>query len=399
MITATLEPISAAFMAFFLLGEVLGPSRWRGGSWSSPPSSCSSWAGSSTPWPPTKSADIILDMPTALSILPSPNEPRLGPVPGKGTGPDFFFPAIPERPGPGKGAKEGRKEQGAGRKAPSRRIGNVFFSEGAQWNMKISKVLLIAVMCLAVMVSSAFAADKKPVVIGLQGPITGPWAYEGQMAKQSCEIAASLINKKGGILGGRMVEVRVVDDAGEPKTGALAAQKLVGQKDVVASVSTYGSSVCETASTIYEKYKKVNIGYGVPAVRLTQRNFKYFFRTCGRDDSQGRFFADAVPAKFNARKIAIMHDNTAFGKGLAEDTKKALEPMIKDGKVEIVYFDAVTPGEKDFRVPLTQLRETKPDVWYYTGTTPRRPSCSPRPGKSGSPVPSSAATRRSTTNS
>lgn len=233
--------------------------------------------------------------------------------------------------------------------------------------MKISKVLLVLGVCLAVMASSAVAADKKPVVIGLQGPITGPWAYEGQMAKQSCEIAAALVNQKGGILDGRMVEIRVVDDAGEPKTGALAAQKLVGQKDVVASVSTYGSSVCETASTIYEKFKKVNIGYGVTAVRLTQRDFKYFFRTCGRDDSQGQFFADTVPARFNARRIAIMHDNTAFGKGLAEDTKKALDSMVQAGKVEIVYFDAITPGEKDFRVSLTQLRETKPDAWYFTG--------------------------------
>ena len=62
-----------------------------------------------------------------------------------------------------------------------------------------------------------------------------------------------------------------------------------------------------------------------------------------------------------------MHDNTAFGKGLAEDTKTALEPMVKAKKVEIVYFDAITPGEKDFKVPLTTLRETKPDVWYFTG--------------------------------
>lgn len=242
-----------------------------------------------------------------------------------------------------------------------------FCQEGVRREMKISKVLLVLGVCLAVMASSAVAADKKPVVIGLQGPITGPWAYEGQMAKQSCEIAAALVNQKGGILDGRMVEIRVVDDAGEPKTGALAAQKLVGQKDVVASVSTYGSSVCETASTIYEKFKKVNIGYGVTAVRLTQRDFKYFFRTCGRDDSQGQFFADTVPARFNARRIAIMHDNTAFGKGLAEDTKKALDSMVQAGKVEIVYFDAVTPGEKDFRVSLTQLRETKPDAWYFTG--------------------------------
>lgn len=210
-------------------------------------------------------------------------------------------------------------------------------------------------------------AGPDPIVIGLQGPITGAWAYEGQMARQACETAAALINKKGGILGGRKIVLRVVDDAGEPKTGALAAQKLVGQKDVVAVISTYGSSVCEPASNIYEKFKKVNIGYGVTAVRLTQKGFHYFFRTCGRDDSQGKFFAEQVSKKFGAKRIAIMHDNTAFGKGLAEDTRKALEPMIGTRAVEMVYFDAITPGEKDFRVPLTTLREKKPDVWYFTG--------------------------------
>ena len=233
--------------------------------------------------------------------------------------------------------------------------------------MKFVKYLLVASILIFMAVPAVYSAEKEPVVIGLQGPITGAWAYEGQMAKQSCEIAADLINKKGGILGGRKIEIKVEDDAGEPKTGALAAQKLVGQKEVVAVVSTYGSSVCEPASNIYEKFKKVNIGYGVTAVRLTERGFKYFFRTCGRDDSQGKFFAAAVPAKFKAKRIAIMHDNTAFGKGLAEDTKKALDALVKAKKVEIVFYDAITPGEKDYKVPLTNLRESKPDVWYYTG--------------------------------
>jgi len=228
------------------------------------------------------------------------------------------------------------------------------------------RVILFCSLFLVLAFSTAFAA-KDTVVIGLQGPITGAWAYEGQMAKQSCEIAADLINRKGGILGGKKIVLKVVDDAGEPKSGALAAQKLVTQKDVVGVVSTYGSSVCEPASNIYEKFRKVNIGYGVTAVRLSQRNLKYFFRTCGRDDSQGKFFANYVPKKFGAKNIAIMHDNTAFGKGLAEDTKAALAPMVKAGKLKIVYYDAITPGEKDFRVPLTTLREAKPDVWYFTG--------------------------------
>lgn len=227
-------------------------------------------------------------------------------------------------------------------------------------------VVLAGFLFLALAMGTARAADNT-VVIGLQGPITGAWAYEGQMAKQSCEIAADLINKKGGILGGKKIVLKVEDDAGEPKSGALAAQKLAVQKDVAAVVSTYGSSVNEPSSNIYEKFKKVNIGYGSTAVRLTQNNLKYFFRTCGRDDSQGRFFANVVPRKFKAKRIAIMHDNTAFGKGLAEDTKAALDAMVKAGKVQIVYFDAITPGEKDFKVTLTTLREAKPDVWYFTG--------------------------------
>ena len=235
------------------------------------------------------------------------------------------------------------------------------------------KRLFVLAVALGVIVAAAgFAAGgqeqgKGPVLIGMQGPITGPWAYEGQMAKQSCEIAAMLINQKGGILGGRQVQIVVEDDAGEPKTGALAATKMTGQKGIAASVSTYGSSICEPASYIYEKAKMVNIGYGVTAVRLTERGLKYFFRTCGRDDSQGLFFAEFVPQKFGARRIAIMHDNTAFGKGLAENTRDALKAQVDSKKVEIVYYDAVTPGEKDFRVPLTKMRETKPDVWYYTG--------------------------------
>ncbi|MFC1813047.1 branched-chain amino acid ABC transporter substrate-binding protein [Thermodesulfobacteriota bacterium] len=236
-------------------------------------------------------------------------------------------------------------------------------------NIKLTKAwMIIGVVMLSLALAGPGAVwAKKPVVIGLQGPITGPWAYEGQMARQSCEIAAQLINQKGGILGGRMVEVRVVDDEGQPKTGALAATKLVGQRDVVAAVSTYGSSICEPASNIYEKFKKVNIGYGVTAVRLTQRNMKYFFRTCGRDDSQGNFFAKVAKERFNAKRIAIMHDNTAFGKGLAEDTKRGLKQMIDSGKTQIVYYDAITPGEKDFHVMLTELREAKPDLWYFTG--------------------------------
>src|SRR4030042_154590 len=107
----------------------------------------------------------------------------------------------------------------------------------------------IALSCLMVLVAlcgfaeGAPEQEKGPVLIGMQGPITGAWAYEGQMAKQSCEIAAMLINQKGGILGGRQIQIVAEDDAGEPKTGPMAATKMPGPKGVAAPVSPYGTSL------------------------------------------------------------------------------------------------------------------------------------------------------------
>jgi len=235
--------------------------------------------------------------------------------------------------------------------------------------MKRIKFLLVITTLVLALGLASLVALAAPVVIGLQAPITGAAAIEGEMAKQSVEIAAQMINEKGGILDGRMIEIMVVDDVCQPKESALAAIKLVS-KGVTAVIQSYGSSVTQPASDIYEKYKKVNIAYGATVTGLTERGLKYFFRTCGRTDTQGAFFADEVVPLFNAKKIAIMHDNLTFSLGLAEDTKKSLQPKIDAGEVELVYFDAITPGESDYTVPLTKLRETNPDIFYFTGYFP-----------------------------
>jgi len=234
---------------------------------------------------------------------------------------------------------------------------------------RINFLLGISVLVLALGAASLGVMAAPPVVIGLQAPITGSSAIEGEMAKQSVEIAAQMINEKGGILDGRMIEIMVVDDVCQPKESALAAIKLVS-KGVTAVIQSYGSSVTQPASDIYEKYQKVNIAYGATVTGLTERGLKYFFRTCGRTDTQGAFFADEVLPLFNAKKVAIMHDNLSFSLGLAEDTKTALKAKMDAGEVELVYFDAITPGESDYTVPLTKLRETNPDIFYFTGYFP-----------------------------
>ena len=233
--------------------------------------------------------------------------------------------------------------------------------------MNRMKHILTIVMILSVCFSINVLAQQPPVVIGLQGPLTGAEAIEGEMAKQSVETAAKMVNEKGGVLGGRMIKIEVVDDACQPRAGALAAMKLVSMKEVVAAIATYGSSVTQPASDIYEKFKKVNIAYGATVTHLSERGLQYFFRTCGRTDTQGIFFAEEVVPYFKAKRVAIMHDNTSFALGLAEEARNAALAM---GNIDIVYFDAITPGEADYTVPLTKLRETNPEVFYFTGYFP-----------------------------
>lgn len=219
-------------------------------------------------------------------------------------------------------------------------------------------VLIAFALCFSV---NVIAQDT--ILIGLQGPLTGSEAIEGEMAKQCVETAALMVNEKGGILDGKMIEVIVVDDECTPRGGSLAAQNLIS-RGVVAGISTYGSSVTQPASDIYEAHKKVNVAYGATVTELTERGLKYFFRTCGRTDTQGMFFAEEVVPYFEAERVAIMHDNTSFALGLAEEARRFL---LEAGTAELVYFDAITPGESDYTVPLTKLRETNPDLFYFTG--------------------------------
>ncbi len=207
---------------------------------------------------------------------------------------------------------------------------------------------------------SARAADT--VKIGLMAPLTGSWASEGQEMKKIVDLLAAQQNAKGGVLG-KQIEVITEDDGGDPRTASLAAQRLA-TKGVVAVIGTYGSAVTEASQNIYDEAKIIQIANGSTAIRLTEKGLKYFFRTAPRDDEQGRVAA-ALVQKMGAKKLAILHDNSAYSKGLADE----INGLVK-GKVNVVFFDALTPKEQDYSAILTKLKAAGPDLIFFTGYYP-----------------------------
>ncbi len=230
--------------------------------------------------------------------------------------------------------------------------------------MKRSILALLVLLSIVLVASCAKAGPSNVIKIGLQAPLTGAYSAEGAWAKQSAEMAAALINQAGGV-NGKTVKIVSVDDAGNPKDSALAAQKLISQ-GVKLVVASYGSGITIPAADLYDAAKVVSVGYGCTAVRLTMdKERPFFFRTCGRDDTQSAFFAQVVE-KLGAKRVAIMHDNSDYGRGVADDAKKFLAPLVDGKKTEIIYFDAITPGETDYSAVVQKLKTLKPDLWFYT---------------------------------
>ena len=229
--------------------------------------------------------------------------------------------------------------------------------------MNIWKRILAGGALCAVALGLAAPALAETIKLGLMCPLTGKWASEGQDMKNIVSLLVDETNAAGGI-NGKKIELVVEDDAGDPRTAALAAQKLAGA-GVIAVIGTYGSAVTEASQNIIAEAGLVHVGTGSTSIRLTEKGLPLFFRTCPRDDAQGAAAAAAI-VKGGFKKVALLHDKSSYAKGLADESRKALE---KAG-VEIVFYDALTPGERDYTAILTKLKAAAPDVVFFTGYYP-----------------------------
>ncbi len=227
----------------------------------------------------------------------------------------------------------------------------------------------LSVLCLGALLSTCFFSvpaqvEAAEVKIGVLCPLTGKWASEGQDMKNIVNLLAKDYNEMAKKAGKNTITLIFEDDAGDPRSAALAANKLASSK-VVAVIGTYGSAVTEASQNILAEAGIVQIGTGSTSVRLTEKGLKTFFRTSPRDDSQGLSAGNLIKKK-GYKRVALLHDNSSYSKGLAEETKAILD----NNKIEIVYFDAITPGERDYTATLTSLKKSNPDIIFFTGYYP-----------------------------
>ena len=228
----------------------------------------------------------------------------------------------------------------------------------------MKRILVIAIL-LSLMIGSvgsfAVAQEGDPILIGLQGPMTGDYAYEGQGFEKAVQLLVDQVNEAGGLLG-RPVELVIEDDAGDPTQSALVADRMV-DSGVVAVIGAYNSTATEPASEIYAEEGILHITPSSTATRLTEKGFTQFFRTCFLDDRQALFAVMAMKDVLGAETIGVLHDNSTYAQGLAEWTRVYAEEQ----GLTVGFFDAINPDDQDFTPILTNIGQAGLDAVYFTG--------------------------------
>ncbi len=222
----------------------------------------------------------------------------------------------------------------------------------------MKKLLMAAAVAAFGMVG---AAQAETVKIGTAGPMTGQYASFGQQMKAGAEMAVKDINAAGGVLG-KKVELIIYDDACDPKQAVAVGNKAVSDGiSFMAGHFCSGSSI--PASKVYEEEGIVMISPASTNPKLTDEGGPNVFRVCGRDDQQGRTAAEFIAREFPNARVAIFHDKTAYGKGLANEMRKRFHEL---GKKEVLY-GAYTAGEKDYSALVSKLKQNKIDLLYLGG--------------------------------
>ena len=221
------------------------------------------------------------------------------------------------------------------------------------------KKLLLNTAAVAVMaaISGAAWADT---VVAIAGPMSGQYASAGDQIKKGAEMAIADINARGGVLGQKLV-LEVGDDACDPKQAVAVANQMVNKK-IVFMHGHWCSSSTIPASDVYAE-SNVPMATVSTNPKVTERGLKNLVQIAGRDDQQGQVAGEYLAAQMKGKKIGVLDDKSAYGKGLADEIAKTLAAK----GVKPVLRESITAGEKDYSGIISKMKSAGVQVLVFGG--------------------------------
>jgi branched-chain amino acid transport system substrate-binding protein len=222
-------------------------------------------------------------------------------------------------------------------------------------------VLLVAMLAVGL---SAPALAQGPLKIGVLTPLSPPGdASAGQFIVRGAKMAADDVNARGGVLGGRKIELHIEDDSGTPEKGAAGFRKLASQDRVVAVIGQFHSSVMGAVQDLAEQFKIPVFSTQASAKGITERHLTYTFRTHVIDPDRVALWNRWIKQQ-GFKRVTILAENTDYGVGVVEDAKKAASGMGAGVQLQTTIFDRAVV---DLTPQLLEIKSWKPDLFINVG--------------------------------
>ena len=224
------------------------------------------------------------------------------------------------------------------------------------------RIALLTALLIAGLTAPALA--QKPVKIGVLTPLSPPGdAAAGQFIARGAKMGAEDVNARGGVLGGRKIELVIEDDAGTPEKGSAGFRKLASQDQAVAVVGQFHSSVMTAVQVLAEQFKVPVFSTQASARQITEKHLEYTFRTHVIDPDRCQMWTRWVKER-GFKRAALITENTDYGVGLVDETKKAFASLYPGGELKTIIFDRQVV---DLTPQLLEIKNWKPDLLLNGG--------------------------------
>jgi branched-chain amino acid transport system substrate-binding protein len=221
--------------------------------------------------------------------------------------------------------------------------------------------LLLSTAAAAVLTIGLSTAASAQIKVGMAGPLTGSNAAFGEQQKTGADLAVADINAAGGVLG-KQLDLVTIDDACDPKTAVSAANTLVSD-GVVMVDGHFCSASSIPAGKVYADNGILQISPASTNPKYTDEGSPTTFRVCGRDDQQGKVAAEYIKHHFASDKIAVLDDNSTYGKGIADEVRKNMAAL----GVPVAYSTSYTAGDKDYSALISRMKQDGIQLVYIGG--------------------------------
>jgi branched-chain amino acid transport system substrate-binding protein len=234
--------------------------------------------------------------------------------------------------------------------------------------LRTSIGFLLALTIVIATVVPGFTQAKPPVVVALVAAISGGSALSGEAIKRGLTVAIDEINARGGVLGGRKIELVIRDEEGNPSKGVTAARDVIEREKAVAVFGGLHSPVGLAMTPVFHELKVPYVGTWAAATNITRNDRKpnFMFRVSANDDIVDHFLAKHVIDKLGGKKPGVILENTPWG----ESNQAGLTKWFSKMSVQPVGIEKFNWNDPDMSPQLLRLRNGGADTLVMVANAP-----------------------------